>query len=151
MILWDTSAIVPLLVEERATPLVRAALKPDDPMVVWWGTPVEALSALCRRGREGGLTRPALLLARRRLVVLSHAWHELIPSASIREHADNLLLRHPLRAADALQLGAALTLAQGRPTGHRFATLDERLADAALGEGFDLVFPELDRALDGAP
>lgn len=146
MIFWDTSAIVPLLVEERATPLVRAALKPDEAMVVWWGTPIEALSALCRRGREGGLTRPAVQIARRRLIQLSHAWHELIPTDMVREHADNLLLRHPLRAADALQLGAAITLAQGRPTGHRLATLDARLADAALGEGFDLVFPDLDHA-----
>ena len=146
MIFWDTSAIVPLLVEERATALVRAALKPADAMVVWWGTPLEALSSLARREREGGLTRPAVQLARRRLIALSEAWHELVPTAIVREHADNLLLRHPLRAADALQLGAALTLAQGRPRGHRFATLDQRLSDAARGEGFDLVFPDLDRS-----
>ena len=144
MIFWDTSAIVPLLVEEPSTPRVRAALKPDDAMVVWWGTPIKALSALYRRGREGGLSRSDVARARARLILLSQAWHELIPTDMVREHADNLLLRHPLRAADALQLGAAITLAQGRPRGHRFATLDLRLADAALGEGFDLVFPDLD-------
>jgi hypothetical protein len=48
-------------------------------------------------------------------------------------------LRHPLRAADALQLGAALRWAENNPRGHRFHTLDSRLTDAARREGFDLV------------
>jgi hypothetical protein len=46
-----------------------------------------------------------------------------------------------LRASDALQLGAALTWTRGRPRQHPFATLDNRLAEAARGEGFSLVLP----------
>ena len=60
------------------------------------------------------------------------------PSAKVREHARRLLLRHPLRAADALQLAAALTWALDRPREHALCTLDTRLAEAAKGEGFRL-------------
>ena len=46
---------------------------------------------------------------------------------------------HPLRAADALQLGAAFAAAEGRPSSLTVITLDERLAEAARREGFVLV------------
>ncbi len=138
MIFWDTSAVVPLLVREPATPQVSALLRQGPTPVVWWGTVIEAWSALCRREREGGMSAKDVDLARQRLTVLSDSWHEIVPSDVLREYTENLLRRHPLRAGDALQLGAALTLARGRPKGHRFACLDARLAQAARGEGFEL-------------
>lgn len=67
---------------------------------------------------------------------LGRAWTEILPSDEVREHAGRLLDRHPLSAADALQLGAALTWANARPLGHRFLTLDVRLREAAAREGF---------------
>jgi predicted nucleic acid-binding protein len=66
---------------------------------------------------------------------------EVLAGEEVREHAGRLFLRHRLRTADALQLGAALTWARGRPRRHRIATLDQRLAEAARGEGFGLVLP----------
>ena len=53
---WDTSAIVPLCVQEPASALVRDALIEDEGIVVWWGTRTECISALMRQVREGGLT-----------------------------------------------------------------------------------------------
>lgn len=50
-----------------------------------------------------------------------------------------LLRLHPLRAADALQLAAALVLAEHDPRTLPFVTLDERLALAAEQEGFELM------------
>lgn len=141
MIFWDSSAVVPLLVREPCTDQVSALLRQGDTAIVWWSTVIEAWSALCRRQRQGGLSAADLEQARQRLDLLSQAWHEIAPSDVVREHTDNLLRRHPLRAADALQLGAALTLARGRPKGHRLATLDARLADAARSEGFSLALP----------
>jgi len=41
-----------------------------------------------------------------------------------------------MRAADALQLGAAVEWAHGRATGRFFCTLDAQLARAAAREGF---------------
>jgi hypothetical protein len=52
-----------------------------------------------------------------------------------------LLRVHDLRAADALQLGAALTFAEGQPDALGFVTLDGRLAKAAVREGFPVVQP----------
>lgn len=142
MIFWDTSAVVPLLVREPATDRACALLRRGDTAIVWWGSVLEAWSALCRREREQHLSAADLALARQRLELLSQSWHEITPSDVVREHAENLLRRHPLRASDALQLGAALTLARGRPKGHRFATLDLRLRQAARGEGFELPLGE---------
>lgn len=139
MIFWDSSAIVPLIVDEPSSLAARAVLRQGDTMIVWWGTAIEVWSALCRRVRDGTLSPQDQDRARRALAMLSDAWHEVVPSDILRDYADNLLRRHPLAAADALQLAAALTLATGRPKGHRFACLDDRLALAARGEGFDLV------------
>jgi hypothetical protein len=54
----------------------------------------------------------------------------------VRDRAASLLARHPLRAADALQLGAAMVLADGDPKSIEFMCLDRTLADAGEREGF---------------
>lgn len=54
----------------------------------------------------------------------------------VQPTAQTLLRIHPLRAADALQLGAALVWANHRPMRRLFLTFDQRLAEAARGEGF---------------
>jgi predicted nucleic acid-binding protein len=138
VIFWDTSAIVPLLVTE-STSLAVTELARVSTLLVWWGTPVECLSAIARREGDATLTPEAADQARRRLSLLREIWSEIIPSEQVRENAERALLRHPLRAADALQLGAALRWAENKPRGHRFHTLDGRLTDAARKEGFELV------------
>jgi hypothetical protein len=45
---------------------------------------------------------------------------------------------HPLRAADALQLGAALVWCEEQSHGEVFVCLDARLREAARREGFSL-------------
>jgi uncharacterized protein len=66
-------------------------------------------------------------------------WHEVEPSEIIRENALRFLRVHPLWAADALQLAAAFLAAERRPSSLEMVTLDERLAEAARKEGFELV------------
>ena len=48
---------------------------------------------------------------------------------------------HPLRAADALQVGAALVAAEEFPATLEFVTLDRKLAVAAEREGFRVIGP----------
>ena len=55
---------------------------------------------------------------------------------AVKARAKRLLGVHTLRAADALQLGAALTAASDDPLGWDLVCLDERLAEAARREGF---------------
>lgn len=137
---WDTSAVVPLLVREADTPLREKQFGALKGMVTWWATRLECLSALSRRQLEGVLTPDAVETARRRLTVLFEQWQEVLPSDVVRSRAERLLRIHPLRAADALQLAAALLAANERPEGTGFYCADGRLNDAAAKEGFQ-VFP----------
>jgi uncharacterized protein with PIN domain len=136
VIFWDTSALVPLLVREPESPAMRRALRADSQMLVWWGTYTECESALARRVRDGVLSHRGRLDARAVLEQMATAWSEVLASSEVRSRASLLLGRHALRAADALQLGAALVWAGGQPVGHRFNTLEARLRQAALAEGF---------------
>lgn len=138
MIFWDTSAVVPLLVQEPGSGWAGELLERDSAMLVWWGTVVECRSALARRERDGTLAPEAADAAGARLHALENVWSEVLASEAVRDHAVRLLRVHDLRAADAFQLAAALTWAQGRPASHPFATLDGRLGRAARAEGFDV-------------
>ena len=139
MIFWDTSSVIPLIVDEPTTAPLHDVLKQDSDMVVWWGTSVECASALARLGREGLVPDRDVDRARDLLQTLTSSWTEVLPTDSVREHAGRILLRHPLRAADALQIGAAMVWAEDRPRGHPFCTLDARLAEGARLEGFRVV------------
>ena len=138
MTFWDASAVVPLLVDEPTSKTLSARRTADPTMIVWWGTLVECVSALCRLEREGALSGDAWLVAARRLDSLAAGWLEVGPAAAVRDTARRLLRVHPLRAADALQLAAAFEAAEGRPAGTTLLTFDERLRNVALREGFDV-------------
>jgi predicted nucleic acid-binding protein len=136
---WDASAIVPLLVAESTTRSLQTLARRDPDMLAWWGSRVECASALARLERDALLDRKDAALAFDRLKQLADAWHEIEPSEILRENALRFLRVHPLRAADALQLAAAFVAAERRPSSLEVVTLDGRLADAALKEGFELV------------
>ena len=139
MMFWDTSALVPLLLAETDTPRRRETLRADPMLAVWWGTLIECESALQRRLREGALAPTAARAARERLSTLAAAWHEVPPSPALRILALRLLRTHPLRAADAQQLAAALTLALAGLPAIAFLSADTRLADAAEIEGLTVL------------
>jgi predicted nucleic acid-binding protein len=61
---------------------------------------------------------------------------EAAASDLLREWAVRVVRVHPLRAADAMQLAAAMTAAKMRPSSLEFVTADRRLAAAAAREGF---------------
>jgi predicted nucleic acid-binding protein len=136
---WDASAIVPLLVMETTTPSLQTLARRDSDMLVWWGSQVECASALARLERGAVLDGKAATVAFDRLKQLADGWHEIEASEIVRENALRFLRVHPLRAADALQLAAAFIAAERRPSSLEVVTLDERLADAARREGFELV------------
>jgi predicted nucleic acid-binding protein len=133
---WDSSAIVPLTVTEASTDAIRAVAEEDPVMCVWWATELECVSALARLEREGALTDTATTVALERLDLLAESWNEVQPVVAVRGAARRLLRVHTLRAADALQLAAAVVAAEGQPASLEIVTLDERLAAAARREGF---------------
>jgi predicted nucleic acid-binding protein len=135
---WDASAIIPLLIEEARSGSVESEYRRDPEFVVWWGTDIECVSALARRERDGILERELLAAALARLDLLGAAWQEVQPSQSLRRAAIRLLRVHALRAADALQLAAAVAASEGDSRSLVFVTLDDRLAQAAAREGFPI-------------
>ncbi len=138
---WDSSAVVPLLVVEPSSPAVMRSYELDPEIVAWWATEAECVSALARLEREGSLASSSMVEGLRRLDALAQAWREVQPVAAVREIAVRLLRVHPLRTADALQLAAAIVVAEGHPSSLPLVTLDERLAQAAEREGFAIVRP----------
>jgi predicted nucleic acid-binding protein len=138
---WDSSALVPYLVRESRSAELTALLGGDSAAVIWWGSPVECQAALHRRHREKALPREQLSDALRRLSGLLEELDVIAPKARVRERAGRLLAAHPLRAADAFQLAAALLWCDHTPQSESFVCLDERLRSAALEEGFQLLPP----------
>ncbi len=138
---WDTSAIVPLCVYEPNTTIVQDLLVEDSSIVAWWRARTECISALMRQVRAGDLTTLDERAARHVLHTLVQAWTEMQPSEALRSTAERLLAVHPLRAADALQLSAAIQWCQGLTTGQGIVAFDQRLRDVAYREGFT-VLPE---------
>jgi len=133
---WDSSAVIPLCFKESESEVIQELVRADSDMVVWWTTQVECVSALSRRLREGSIPSGAELKAKAILSALSSAWSEVQPTELVRLRAERLLMVHPLRAADAFQLAAALTWAQESPVGLDFVCLDQALRLAVAKEGF---------------
>ena len=138
---WDSSAIVPLMVVEAGSARVRNWFDSDSEIIVWTLTRLELLSAIARRRREESRSAAMLTVARRNILRAWDGWSEITTVELVRRHAERLVESYPLRAADALQLGAALIAAEGDPTNLELVTLDRNLADAAEREGFAVLGP----------
>lgn len=132
---WDTSGLVPLLLEQETTREVEAFLAQDPDIAAWWGTSIECRSAAARLRREERLTVGEEERVLEIMDALRASWLEILPSEEVRSTAHRLLRVHALTAADALQLAAAIVWA-GSSDRAEFVTYDQRLALAARLEGF---------------
>ncbi len=133
---WDSSALVPLCVRQSLTPSAVDLYKRYD-VVVWWATAVEIASALARLRRMGQLDPSQWQKAQELALDLSNFWSVIQPSDALRSTATELVTLYDLRAADSLQLAAALEWCDHNPQRRIFLTADEKLRDAALLSGFD--------------
>jgi hypothetical protein len=125
--------------KEAASESVERLIRSDEDLVVWWMTRVECLSALARRRREGLLDGEAESRARALIAAIYSAWSEVQPNEVVRQRAERLLMVHPLKAEDSMQLAAALIWAQESPQGLDVVCLDQNLREAALKEGFTVL------------
>jgi predicted nucleic acid-binding protein len=135
---WDSSAVLPLLLDEKQTPATRRVYEEDPAQTVWCLTDVEIGAALSRRVREG-LTEDRVERVRDDWGVLARRWRPIASLDAVSSRALRLVRTHPLRAADALQLAAALVACGERPEALPFVCLDDRLRDAARREGFTVL------------
>jgi predicted nucleic acid-binding protein len=133
---WDTSALVPLIVDEPSTPVMHQLIAADPDAIVWFLSSVELLSVLGRIGRQTADLADLMPGVRLDAMELFRHWAAVTHVEGVRRRAERLVGVHPLSAADALQIGAALLAAGDRPETLEFVTLDRVLARAAQLEGF---------------
>ena len=133
---WDSSALVPLLVRESSSGALQRVARGDPQLIVWRLTGAEIVSALWRRRRAAKIDAVSAGAAEERLGTLERSWTCVDDLGHVDRRARRLLALHDLRAADALQLGAALVACDEQPSLLPFVTLDHRLGEAARREGF---------------
>ena len=138
MKVWDASAVLPLLLGETGTPEVQSLYEKDSRIALWCLTEVEVGSALARRSREGRAPDD-LEAARVEWRGLADRSTEIWSVNLVRSRSLRLVNTHPLRAADALQLAAAIVASGERPEALPFVCLDDRLREAARREGFPVL------------
>lgn len=135
---WDASALAPLCVPGRVDLRTRRVFK-ENAVAAWWGAAVEIAGAVARLRREGHVTAAQADSAGKRLDMLRRSWREVQPVPMVRDLAMEQIVRYDLRAADALQLAAALVWCKSRPARRLFVCADRRLAAAARQAGFTVV------------
>ena len=136
---WDASALVPLVVAEPDSESARTWLSEDDHIVTWVWTRTEIIGAIERRAREGSLSRLQRREILERFNAFADSWDEVTAVLAVRSRAHALLARHPLRAADAGQLGAALLVQEQLAGPLTFVCLDQRLSAAAELESLRVI------------
>lgn len=134
---WDTSAVIPLLIDEQQSHVIDQIFNKDPAIVVWWGTSIECVSAMARLERENKITHKEAESIISRLSQIRSTWREIQPGTKLKQTAERILRLHPLRAQDSQQLAACIIA----NTDHQieFVTLDERLATAARKEGLIVI------------
>jgi len=110
-------------------------------LTVWTLTRVELLSALARRRRTEPHSAPRIVQAKRDILEFWARWFEITAVERVRQLAERVVESHQIRAADAIQIAAALVAAGERPGGLEFVTLDVRQATAAEREGLHVLGP----------
>jgi len=136
---WDSSAVVPLVVQQATSADAEGWLAEDAAVVVWSLTIVEVVSALRRLVRDGRMPERAAREAEELAAELVARAHTVTDVERAKALACRLLRVHGLRGADALQLAAALAWADGHAEGLLVHTFDRRLGEAAAREGFRVV------------
>lgn len=135
---WDSSSLVPICIAQHPATPIRKLISRHD-VVVCWCTPVEIRSAFARLVRTGELTAAEHSRAQRSLDVMRRSWREMQPTEALRAHAEALVDRFPLKAADSLQLAAALAWCGDSPQGRPFISGDRQLLLAASQLGFHAI------------
>ena len=130
----DSSLLVKRFVREEGSPRVRQLARTAR-LATSTLASVEVRSAIGRLLREGALDED---VAEKALSRVALVWKELLliePRAKTLATAGELVVRHPLRAYDAVHLASALRLKHDAAVAVTFGCADAALARAAKAEG----------------
>ncbi len=136
---FDTSALVKRYIREPGSEQVRALLRRHQFLssVV---TPVEIVSALCRRRREGDISANALAALLRRMSSDRARWEMVQVNISVLERAEELLQgTTALKTLDAIQVASLITFQAASAIRVPLITADLRQRDCATQAGIETI------------
>lgn len=136
---FDTSALVKRYIREPGSEQVRALLRRHQFLssVV---TPVEIVSALCRRRREGDISANALAALLRRMSSDRARWETVEVNISVLERAEELLQgTTALRTLDAIQVASLITFQAASAIRVPLITADLRQGECATQAGIETI------------
>lgn len=139
----DTSALVKRYVPEIGSDWILSITDPatDNHLAISQITWVEVHSAFARRLRDGSLSAQRFdLIAQKVREDFENEYRVIDVDQTLIETATELVMQHPLRAYDSVQLASALrfqstTLLSQPETRLIFVSADNRLLDIAQSEG----------------
>ena len=138
MSFWDSSAIVPLCINEKGSQRARTTWRNFSEHFVWLETPVEIMSAIARRERERAISEADRVRGERRLILIETSWSIVDFEKRSVELARSFPIKYGLKALDSLQLAAALVWRKEIPKNRDFVCGDARLLKAAESAGFTI-------------
>ena len=134
---FDASALVKRYVTEAGSVAVRRLMR--EPVATSRLSEVETASALARLAREGAMSAAERDRALERLTEDFQGFWVVETTREVVALARTLLLEHPLRAGDALQLASCAYLRRELSENMPMVVFDERLLDAALANGIPVI------------
>ena len=141
MILYcDTSALIKRYVEEDRSDEVDGLWEQAVEVVTSTVAFVETMATFRHKYREGVLSEVGYIQT---ILEFKNEYPRLIQvpiSSELNRTIEGLLLKHPLRAFDAINLASALLIHKGSLLATRFACFDHVLNKAAEEEKLDVPF-----------
>ena len=135
MAFWDSSAIVPLCVNQKNSQLARNLWRQFDENFVCRECVIEVSSAFARLEREGKITESGRLKLESRLKFVEKEWIEIESTFRIVEIGRTFPALYGLKAMDSLQLATALVWCKEFPKNKNFVAADGKLLQAAEAAG----------------
>jgi uncharacterized protein len=140
----DTSALGKRYVVETGSSWVRSWILPrySNSIVISRLAAVEIISLLTRKQREGLITTAEFLRIRNNFSVHLRTLYTVIElDHRVLGTARHLLVRHPLRTLDAIQLACAIEASRFFGSNPTFISADVRLLAIAAAEGLPIDDP----------
>jgi uncharacterized protein len=137
---FDTSALVKRYVRERGSARVVSLLRRHD-LLSSAITPVEVLSALCRKKREGDLSEENFSATLSRVQSDRIRWELIEIGGTVLSRAEEIVQETvPVRALDAIHVASLMTFHAASSIQIPFVTGDARQRNAATHLGLDVVW-----------
>jgi predicted nucleic acid-binding protein len=137
---FDTSALIKRYVSEKGSGRVVSLLRRHD-LLSSAITPVEVMSALCRRKRNGELSDEDFAVTLNRVQGERTRWELVELGGTVLSRAEEIIQgRVPMRALDAIHVASLVTFQAASGTRIPFVSGDERQREAAGHIGLDVVW-----------